>query len=109
MAPLTLFLQADIIVQIVMLGLLAASVMTWGIIIAHLLKIGRLTRQNARFERDLAKSEDIDRFYETRGRQDFPAAKVFAAGIAEWRRSTGGARIDKEGTRSRLATAMHAA
>jgi biopolymer transport protein TolQ len=34
---------------------------------------------------------------------------VIAAGLAEWRRSTAGKAIDKDGTRSRLATAMHSA
>ncbi|MDB5718272.1 MAG: Tol-Pal system, TolQ, partial [Sphingomonas bacterium] len=36
-------------------------------------------------------------------------AKVFAAGVAEWRRSTVGKKVDREGTRARLATAMAAA
>ncbi|NDU79210.1 Tol-Pal system subunit TolQ, partial [Actinomadura sp. DSM 109109] len=48
-------------------------------------------------------------FYEARGRDELPSAKVMAAGIAEWRRSTGGVRVDREGTRSRLAVAMHSA
>jgi len=109
MSPLALFLQADIVVQIVMLGLLVASVLTWGIIIAHMLRIGRLTRQNARFERELAKATDLDRLFEARARDDYPAAKVFAAGIVEWRKSTSGDKVDKEGTRARLAGAMHSA
>ena len=33
MSPLTLFLSADIVVKIVMIGLLAASVWTWAIIL----------------------------------------------------------------------------
>jgi biopolymer transport protein TolQ len=109
MSPLNLFLQADIVVEAVMLGLLFASIVTWGIIIAYFIRIGRLNRQNERFEREFWKAEDFDRFYEARGRGTFPSAKVFAAGIAEWRRSTAGAHIDKEGSRSRLASAMHSA
>jgi biopolymer transport protein TolQ len=34
---------------------------------------------------------------------------VLAAGIAEWRRSTTGKKVDREGTRSRLAVALNAA
>ena len=109
MSPVALFLQADIVVKSVMVGLLLASVWTWAIIIAQALKMGRVTAETDRFEREFAKVDDIDRFYEQRGREELPSAKIFAAGIAEWRRSTGGSRIDREGTRARLAQAMHSA
>src|SRR4029453_12472877 len=106
LSPIALFLQADIVVKVVMVGLLLASIVTWGIIIAHWLRIGRLRRANERFERDFSRAEDIDRFYDAQGLADIPAAKVFAAGLTEWRRSTNGNKVDKEGTRSRLASAM---
>jgi biopolymer transport protein TolQ len=109
MSPVALFLQADIVVKSVMVGLLLASVWTWAIIIAHFMKVRRITRLNDGFEREFTKADDIDRFYEQRGREELPSAKIFAAGIAEWRRSTGGARVDREGTRARLAQAMHSA
>jgi biopolymer transport protein TolQ len=109
MSPVALFLQADIVVKSVMIGLLLASVWTWAIIIAHFMRVRRITRLNDGFEREFAKADDIDRFYEQRGREELPSAKIFAAGIAEWRRSTGGARVDREGTRARLAQAMHSA
>ena len=107
MSPITLFLHADIVVKIVMVGLLLASIVTWGIIVAHRLRIGRLRRANERFERDFAQAQDLDSFYQERGREENPAAKVFAAGLGEWRRSTNGSTVDREGTRSRLATVMH--
>ena len=109
MSPVTLFLEADIVVKAVMIGLLLASIWTWAIIVAQWWKMRRMARENERFEREFWKSEDIDRFYETRGKEDFPAAKVLAAGIAEWRRSTAGKNVDREGTRSRLAVALNAA
>jgi biopolymer transport protein TolQ len=109
MSPVALFLQADIVVKAVMVGLILASVWTWAIIVAHALRIRRTVRDNERFERDFWKSGDIDAFYEERGRDELPSAKVMAAGIAEWRRSTGGTRVDRDGTRSRLAVAMHSA
>ncbi|MDT9600921.1 protein TolQ [Sphingosinicella rhizophila] len=109
MSPVALFLQADIVVKSVMVGLILASVWTWTIIIAHALRIHRIGRDNARFEREFAKAEDIDRFHQERGRQNLPSARVVAAGIAEWRRSTAGAKVDKEGTRARLASIMHSA
>ncbi len=109
MSPVTLFLEADIVVKLVMVGLLLASVWTWSIIVAQWWKMRRVASENERFERDFWKSADIDRFHETRGKEDFPTARVLAAGIAEWRRSTSGKSVDKEGTRSRLAVALHAA
>ena len=109
MSPVTLFLEADIVVKGVMVGLLLASIWTWAIIVAQWWKMRRIARENERFERDFWKAEDIDRFYETRGKEDFPSAKVLAAGISEWRRSTTGKKVDREGTRSRLAVALNAA
>ncbi len=109
MSPVTLFLQADIVVKVVMAGLLLASIWTWAIIVGQWLKLRRIVRDDDRFEREFWKSEDIDAFFEGRGRADTPSAKVLAAGIAEWRRSTVGQRIDREGTRGRLAIALHSA
>ena len=109
MSPVALFLQADIIVKSVMIGLLAASVWTWTIIVGQWMKLRRTVAESERFERDFWKSEDIDAFYELRGREEQPAAKVLAAGLAEWRRSTAGRSVDREGTRSRLAVALHSA
>jgi biopolymer transport protein TolQ len=109
MSPIALFLQADIVVKVVMAGLLLASVWTWTIIVAQWLKMRRARRENERFERDFWKSEDIDSFYEGRGKDDLPSAKVLAAGVAEWRRSTAGRNVDREGTRARLAVAMASA
>ena len=104
-----LFRDANLPVQIVMVLLLLASIWTWTIIVSHWAKMRRINRDNERFERDFWKSEDIDSFYEARGRGDLPSAKILAAGIAEWRRSTTGRSLDRDGTRDRLAVAMHSA
>ena len=109
MSPVALFMQADIVVKVVMAGLALASVWTWTIIVGQWLRMRRVNRDNERFERDFWKSEDIDAFYESRGKGELPSAKVLAAGVAEWRRSTAGKNVDREGTRSRLAVAMHSA
>jgi len=105
-----LFRDANLPVQIVMILLLLASIWTWAIIVTHWTRMSRLRRENDRFERDFWKSEDIDSFYEARGRSsELPSAKILAAGIAEWRRSTTGRSLDREGARARLAVAMHSA
>jgi biopolymer transport protein TolQ len=110
LSPVSLFLEADIVVKVVMVGLLLASIWTWSIIVAQWWRMRRLGAENERFEREFWKSDDIERFHEARGREPFPSAKVMAAGMAEWRRSTSGrGKIDREGTRSRLAVALSSA
>ena len=104
-----LFTHANLPVQIVMALLLLASIWTWAIIATHWVKMSRIWKENDRFERDFWKAGDIDGFYEARGKSDLPSAKVLAAGIAEWRRSTAGKHLDKDGTRARLAVALHSA
>ncbi|WP_375398247.1 protein TolQ [uncultured Sphingomonas sp.] len=109
LSPIALFLQADVVVKGVMVGLLLASIWTWVVIIGFALKLGSTRRRIAAFDRDFWKAEDIDAFYRLHADSDLPVARVFAAGVVEWRRSTASGPIDREGTRSRLATAMGSA
>ena len=108
LSPIALFLHADWVVKVVMGGLLLASVWTWGIILSFWRRIGRTRAQMRGFERDFWKADDIDAFYKAQADSPLPSARVMAAGIAEWRRSTAGGGIDKVATRERLSTAMAA-
>lgn len=107
-SPLQLFLDADWVVKLVIIGLVAASIWVWTIIISFLMKIGGINRKTEKFEREFWRSSDIDAFYKEYGKSELPIARVFAAGVAEWRRSTNGKSIDRSGTRERLSTAMEA-
>ncbi len=107
-SPFALFIQADIIVKAVMIGLLLASVWTWTIIVSFAMKIGRVTKKSERFEQSFSKADDVDKFFENNGKSNLPMAKVLASGMREWRRSTARGPIDRDGTRQRLATAMNA-
>jgi biopolymer transport protein TolQ len=110
LSPVALFLQADWVVKAVMLGLLAASIWTWAIILGFAARIGRTRRRVEAFERDFWKADDIDAFHKQHADSDLPIARVMTAGVREWRRSTAGqGTIDRAGTRERLATAMGAA
>ena len=105
--PITLFLDADIVVQAVMAGLLLASVWVWTIIVSFSLKLGRVRKRSAEYEAGFWEARDIDAFHkESGGKGDVASAKVAGAGLAEWRRSTKGPKIDRDGTRQRLAQAM---
>lgn len=109
LSPVALFLQADIIVRIVMVGLLLASVWTWGLIVAQSFKLRRATRESAQLERDFWATPDIDAFAQANRGSTVPSAKIVSAGLAEWRLSTAKPTIDREGTRNRLATSLGAA
>jgi biopolymer transport protein TolQ len=106
LSPLTLFMQADVVVKIVMIGLLFASIWTWAIIISFGAKLRSARKECEQFEQDFWQTEDIDRFHETRGRANLPSARVLAAGVGEWRRSTKNKVVDRDGTRDRLSTTM---
>jgi biopolymer transport protein TolQ len=107
-SPIMLFLEADFVVKTVMIGLLLASVWTWAIIVSFGTTIRQTARRSEKFERAFSKAENIDKFVDEHGMSNLPSAKVLAAGVKEWRRSTAKAPIDREGTRQRLATAMNA-
>ena len=109
MSPLSLFLQADIVVKIVMVGLLIASVWTWAIIFSHTARLRGIQRRSEAYEADFWKANDIDGFFDKRGAEPLPTAAVLSAGLDEWRRSTRGAVVDRSGTRERLASRMNAA
>lgn len=108
MSPIGLFLQADWVVRGVMLGLILASLWTWAIILSFGLKIASVRKGVDRFEGEYREADDIDEFHRRIAARDQPVARVFSAGVTEWRRSTAGKTIDREGTRERLATAMGA-
>ena len=107
-SPITLFMEADWVVKGVIVGLALASIWAWTIIVSFTLKMSGLQRQSEKFERDFWASSDIDGFFGSHGKSELPIAKVFAAGVAEWRRSTNGKSVDRAGTRDRLSTAMDA-
>ena len=105
-SPVKLFMDADWVVKGVIVGLALASVWSWSIIVSFTLKIFKINSSTEKFERDFWQSDDIDGFFGKHSKNDLPVAKVFAAGVAEWRRSTNGKSVDRAGTRERLATAM---
>ena len=108
MSPLALFLHADAVVKIVMVGLLLASVWTWAIIFTHSMRLRRINRQTTAFENDFWQADDIDAFHARRGGEPLPSARIVTAGLDEWRRSTRTKTVDRSGTRERLASRMNA-
>jgi len=104
--PVELFLHADVVVQVVMGALVLASIWVWMIVIAFSLRMGGAERKCDRYESAFWEARDVDAFHKENGGKDVPSAKIVSAALAEWRRSTSGKTIDREGTRQRLNTAM---
>jgi biopolymer transport protein TolQ len=103
--PVRLFLDADIVVQLVIAGLVAASVWVWTIIVSFSMRIGKTRRRSLEFEREFFSRDDVEGLLAAR-RGDSAAARVAAAGLGELKRSTSGKAIDAEATRERIALAM---
>ncbi|WP_284947553.1 protein TolQ [Acidisoma cladoniae] len=83
-----LFLEADIVVKLVILGLLAASVWVWAIIFEKYTVIRRANRQGHAFEDRFWSGGSLEDLYEQEGQKpDNPMAAVFGAAMGEWRRT----------------------
>ncbi|MET0241602.1 MAG: protein TolQ [Sphingobium sp.] len=108
LSPIALFIQADIVVKAVMIGLLLASIASWAVIIGVSATLGRTTRASRDYEAAFWQADDMESFYKARGKEAVPSAQVLSAGIQEWQQSVAKRRTDQAGTRDRLSTAMSA-
>lgn len=104
--PVELFLQADIIVQAVMVGLILASIWVWMIIVSFSLRIGGLSRKSRDYEAEFWEQRDSEGLLTKQIRNEIPAARVAAAGLDEWRKSTAKQPVDRDASRQRIAAAM---
>jgi biopolymer transport protein TolQ len=104
--PVELFLQADIIVQAVMLGLILASVWVWTIIVSFSMRIGGLSKKSAEYEAEFWEQRDREALLTKAVRKEVPAARVAAAGLDEWRKSTAKPPVDRDAARQRIAAVM---
>nr|WP_137677773.1 protein TolQ [Parerythrobacter lutipelagi] len=104
--PVQLFLDADIVVQAVMVGLLLASIWSWMIMIGFVLRMKNVRSRGQAFETEFWQADEFDDMMKRQSKRDIPLARVAGAGMAEWRRSTKGTVADRDGVRQRLALAM---
>ncbi len=84
----SLFMQAGIVVKLVMLGLLGASVWTWAIIIDKAVTFRKTRRQLDNFEQVFWSGQSLEELYRTLS--DRPAAgmsAIFVAAMREWKKS----------------------
>lgn len=83
-----LFMQAGLIVKLVMLGLMAASVWTWAIVIDKYLSYARARRQFDQFEQVFWSGQSLEELYRTLAeRNNSGLAAIFVAAMREWKKS----------------------
>ena len=83
-----LFARATITVKLVMLMLIAASVWSWGIIIQKIINYGKARAEAADIEAAFGSGESLYGLFDQLGPDPTgPSGRIFAAGMAEWRRS----------------------
>jgi biopolymer transport protein TolQ len=106
---LGLFLQADLVVKVVMLLLIAASVWVWAIVFEKVFSLRRANRAADRFEDRFWSGGSLDELYDTEGaRPSHPVAAVFGAAMGEWKRSAQvvGADMSRGSVRERVDRAI---
>ena len=87
-SPLGLFLMADIVVKMVMLGLLAASIWCWAIIIDKSMMFTRVRRDMNQFEKTFWSGQSLEELYQTLSQRPTAGlASIFVAAMKEWKRS----------------------
>ncbi len=103
MSLISLFMQADIVVKLVMLGLLVASVWVWAIIIDKSILYSRMRKQLDRFEKTFWSGQSLEELYRSlNGRTPEGMAAVFVAAMREWKRSFEAGARSQFGLQSRI-------
>jgi biopolymer transport protein TolQ len=88
---LELFLQAHIVVKIVMIGLLLASVWSWGIIFHKIFAFRHARREADKFEQLFWSGQSLEELYTALARdRSISMAALFVAAMREWKRSVEG-------------------
>jgi biopolymer transport protein TolQ len=104
-----LFMQADIVVKLVILLLICASIWVWAIVYEKVTTLRRARRAADAFEERFWSGGSLEELYEEEGEKPTnPMAAVFGAAMTEWRRSArvAGADVARSGARERTERAM---
>jgi len=105
----SLFMQADIVVKLVMVALILASVWVWAIVFEKSTSLRRANRTADAFEDRFWSGGSLDELFEREGdNPKHPMAAVFSAAMNEWRRSkkAAGADIAHSSVRERVDRAV---
>ena len=85
---LTLFLRADWVVKAVMIGLAAASLWSWAVILDKWFRFAALNREADRFEKEVGVGQSLEDIAAQAGdRPRHALPRMLQAGLREWRDS----------------------
>ena len=104
-----LFMQADIVVKLVMLGLLAASVWVWAVVFEKWASLRKVNKEADGFEDRFWSGGSLDELFDHEATNPtHPMAAVFGAAMGEWRRTArvAGADISHTSVRERVDRAI---
>ena len=88
LSALTLFVEAHIVVQLVILGLLLASLWSWAIIAEKMMLLHRTRRETDDFEHIFWSGQSLEELYQSIGAHPARSmAALFVAAMREWKRS----------------------
>ncbi len=103
MSALGLFLEADLIIKLVMMALVFASLWSWSIIFSKKSTLSRLNRRANRFEDSFWSGEPLDKIYErVKSSKEDPMLRTFSAGMDEWQAGVVGGVPAKESMQASL-------
>jgi biopolymer transport protein TolQ len=102
-----LFLSADLVVKVVILGLFAASIWSWTIIFSKAIRLKSLFSSATKFEDSFWSGGSLDTLFDRiGGRPKDPMTAVFSAAMREWKRGGTGSRSTVT-LQGRIERAMH--
>jgi biopolymer transport protein TolQ len=104
-----LFLQADILVKLVIIGLLFASIWVWAVVFEKWSTLRSVRREADAFEDKFWSGGSLEELFDQEGtRPSHPMAAVFGAAMGEWRRTVrvAGADVSHTGVRERVDRAI---
>jgi biopolymer transport protein TolQ len=85
---LALFLQAGLVVKLVIIGLLLASIWCWAIIVEKFTQFSRVRRSMDKFEKLFWSGQSLEELYQSLSTKSSQAmAALFVAAMREWKRS----------------------
>lgn len=84
----SLFWEAGFVVKLVMIGLLAASIWTWAIIVDKLMSYSRVRGRLDKFEETFWSGQSLEELYRNLSeRKNSAMGSIFVAAMSEWKKS----------------------
>jgi len=91
-----LFMNADIVVKLVLVGLVAISVWSWAIVFEKFVLFAKARKEADKFEQVFWSGQSLDELYQALAqRRNTGMAALFVAAMREWKRSTEGESGDR--------------